>query len=238
MWSPNRRSDELLRVEVEVVLAARGGVDRCRAAPASSGKRSSTSITMRPVGHGARRDDRHRALRGPRSGGSSRSPRRAGRSRGSRSTLPAGALLAAASGSRVMRRSEITGPPFCDRPVWSRPRDVQAVEQRRHAEHLVHGHDAGAADAHHPHARSRRRPTSRRGSGSSTSSGAARSCLRLLAGHDRQERGAVALEAGEVLVARGLVDLRLAAELGLDRHAPTGSSTSRRSRRSPRTRAR
>ena len=38
-----------------------------------------------------------------------------------RSMLPAGALLAAATGSRVMRRSEITGPPFCERPVWSRP---------------------------------------------------------------------------------------------------------------------
>ena len=35
--------------------------------------------------------------------------------------LPAGALLAAASGSRVMRRSEITGPPFCESPVWSSP---------------------------------------------------------------------------------------------------------------------
>ena len=69
----------------------------------------------------------------------------------------AGALLAAATGSRVMRRSETTGPPFCVRPVWSRPDTWQAVEQRRHAEHLADGHDAGAADARSSARRSPRR---------------------------------------------------------------------------------
>ena len=104
-------------------------------------------------------------------------------------------------------------------------RHVQAVDQRRHAEHLVDGHDAGAADAHHPHAEvgvvrraGAARAARRRARGSLV--------LRLLAGHDGEEGGAVALEAREVLVAGGLVDLRLAAELGLDRHAPTGSWTS------------
>ena len=49
-----------------------------------------------------------------------------------------------------------------------------------------------------------------------------------------QERRAVAQQAGVVLVARRLVDARLAPELGLDRLHARGSSTSRRSRRSPR----
>ena len=34
---------------------------------------------------------------------------------------PADALLEPSIRSRAMRTSEVTGPPFCDRPVWSRP---------------------------------------------------------------------------------------------------------------------
>ena len=38
-----------------------------------------------------------------------------------RSIDAADALFEPSSRSREMRRSEITGPPFCDRPVWSSP---------------------------------------------------------------------------------------------------------------------
>jgi hypothetical protein len=123
-------------------------------------------------------------------------------------------LLAAASGSRVMRRSEIDRAALLREAGLVEAGHVQAVDQRRHAEHLVHGHHAGAADAHHAHAevvgvheeaRLGQLHLERR-----------RLVLRLLAGHDREERRAVALEAGEVLVAGGLVNLRLAAELSLD----------------------
>ena len=56
---------------------------------------------------------------------------------------------------------------------------------------------------------------------------------RARAAHGDEAR-AEALDAGEVLVARRLVDRALAAELGLERLAPTRSSTSPSSRRSPR----
>ena len=92
---------------------------------------------------------------------------------------------------------------------------MQPVDQRGHAEHLVHGHHAGAADAHHAHA-----PVG----GVHEQLGLGQLHVQLgrlvpglLAGHDGEERGAVPLEARVVLVAGGLVDLRLAAELGLDR---------------------
>jgi hypothetical protein len=52
------------------------------------------------------------------------------------------------------------------------------------------------------------------------------------------EARAEALEAGVVLVAHRLVDLALAAELGLERLRSPRSSTARRSRRSPRRRVR
>ena len=129
--------------------------------------------------------------------------------------LPAGALLAAASGSRVMRRSEMTGPPFCERPVWSSPETFRPSSRaampsiwftvttpvppmpiiRTPKSSCVHEPARlGQLDAERRHL-----------------------VLRLLARHDGDERGTVALEAGEVLVAGGLVDVGLAAELGLDR---------------------
>ena len=129
--------------------------------------------------------------------------------------LPAGALLAAASGSRVMRRSEITGPPFCERPVWSRPETCRpsisaampstwfTVTTPVPPMPIIR--TPKSSRVHEP-ARLGQLDVERR-----------RLVLRLLARHDGEERGAVALEAGEVLVAGGLVDLRLAAELGLDR---------------------
>src|SRR5215207_959633 len=92
---------------------------------------------------------------------------------------------------------------------------MQAVEQRRHPEHLVHGHDARAADAHHAHAEVlvADEPL---GLGQLNVE-VGRAVLCLLARDDREEGGAVPLEAGQVLVARGLVNLGLAAELGLHR---------------------
>ena len=151
MWSPKRRSESVLRVEVEVVLAARGGVD-----PVELRRELGEALVRvddHPAGgHGARRHDRHRALAVRGDEVLRRSPRRAGRSPGRGRRCPPAPCSRRPSGSRVMRRSETTGPPFCERPVWSRPEHVQAVDQRGHAEHLVHGHDAGAADAHHAHA--------------------------------------------------------------------------------------
>ena len=70
------------------------------------------------------------------------------------------------------------------------------------------------------HAARARRRRATRGSGSGIARSARPARSRFGAARrrdDRQERRAVALEAGVVLVARGLVDLRLAAELGLDR---------------------
>ena len=116
-----------------------------------------------------------------------------------------------------MRTSETTGPPFWARPVWSSPRDCLPSSMRGHAEDLRDRHDAGAADADHAH-RASSPGTRASGAGRSAGGSAARSSRRpCRGGHDGQERRAVALEAGVVLVAGRLVDLRLAAELGLHR---------------------
>jgi hypothetical protein len=94
-------------------------------------------------------------------------------------------------------------------------RGPAAVEQHRHLQNLRRGHDAGAADPGHPHDDvlggaeprfrigwiDRRRRRARR---------------TLLCRRDEHERRTVALQAGEVLRARRLMDLRLTTQLGLD----------------------
>src|SRR3712207_4890013 len=92
---------------------------------------------------------------------------------------------------------------------------VLAVEQRGHLQDLRDGHDAGAADAGHADGEVVARDAQLRLGQAGRRR--RRGLLGLLAGDDRQERRAVAVDARVVLVARGLVDLRLAAELGLDR---------------------
>ena len=72
--------------------------------------------------------------------------------------------------------------------------------------------------------RARRRATAASASGSVDGQpGAARGGARPVAGLDQQERRAVALQAGQVGVAGGLVDPGLAAELGVAPAARTGS---------------
>ena len=122
-----------------------------------------------------------------------------------------------ASGSRVMRRSEIDRAALLRRgrsgrgPTTCRPSSSAAMPSTWFT---VTTPVPPMPIIRTPKSSSRRRAA--RGSGSSTSSAGA-SCFAFSPGHDREERRAVALEAGEVLVAGGLVDLRLAAELGLDR---------------------
>src|SRR6185503_20988364 len=93
--------------------------------------------------------------------------------------------------------------------------DALALEMRRHAEHAADRHDAGAADAGDDdriglpdrglHGLRQRRQIGRRVD--------ALAALELRA-LDRDERGTEALQAGEVLVTRGLVDRALAATFG------------------------
>ena len=92
-----------------------------------------------------------------------------------------------------------------------------AVEQRGGAEDLVHGDHAGAADAGHEHvggARHLQRGLRKR---PIDSEDRALFLSRLAPGNHGQERRAVAAQARVVLVAGGLVDLRLAPELGVHR---------------------
>ena len=217
MWSPNSRSEQ--------ARARRGrGCSRTRVAavdpPRADDQRREVHVGVDDHRRGRHRggvDDRDRALRARRPRASPAPPRRAGRSRGARRRGRRRAAAGRRSARSAMRRSEITGPPFCARPVWSSPAALQAVEQRGHLEDLRDRDDAGAADAGHPHAacRRRRRAPARR-SATRRRGGVALPSPSSPA-YDRQERRAVALEAGEVLVAGGLVDPRLAAELGLDR---------------------
>src|SRR5207302_1672064 len=96
--------------------------------------------------------------------------------------------------------------------------DALAFEMRRHAEHAADGHDAGAADAGDDDRiglrdRGVRRFRQRRQIGRRFDPLAALE-LRTL---DGDEGRAEALQAGEVLVARRLVDGALAAPFGIER---------------------
>jgi hypothetical protein len=98
-------------------------------------------------------------------------------------------------------------------------RDALALEVRRHADDLADGDDAGAADAGDENSvgglklRQCRFPEGERLSRGNR----ARLPFTQPPALDRDEARAEALDAGEVLVARGLVDHALAAELGLER---------------------
>ena len=91
---------------------------------------------------------------------------------------------------------------------------MQAVDQPRHPQHLVDGDHAGAADPHHAYG-----PLvvahQQLGIGQLR---VKRGDLvtRRLRRHDREEGGAISLQARVVLVAGGLMNLCLAPELGLD----------------------
>ena len=149
-------------------------------------------------------------------------------------------------GRWVILMSEITAPPFCARPVWSRPitclpSRARGVGQRRH-----HGHRTGAADAHHVDADPMavvdlvgrlgqltlerrdatllfllRRPVASRGRFGSC-----------------QERRAEALHAGEILALHELWWMRVLRPNSVCTGSTLMQLTSRRSRRSPRRRAR
>ena len=136
----------------------------------------------------------------------------------SRSQSAAARWLDCSSASVLIFRSEITGPPFWASPVWSRPRMCRPSS--RAATAIVWA----TVTTPVPPMPMMRMPNSSprtrsRGSGrSSARSGSERRPLGPLGPwHHREERRAVAGEAREVLVARGLVDLGLAAELGLHR---------------------
>src|SRR5262249_51527001 len=90
-----------------------------------------------------------------------------------------------------------------------------AVEQRRHLQHVADRQHAGAADAHDadPHV-VRGPPLGLRQLDVRQSDGGLVTRLWVDDGH---ERWTVAVDAGAVLVARGLVDTGLAPELRLDR---------------------
>src|SRR5436190_23587274 len=95
--------------------------------------------------------------------------------------------------------------------------EVPAVEQGGGAENLVHGHDAGTADAHHEDARVARHLQRGLGQLPIHLEDALLLLRRRAERDDGQERRAVAVQAGVVLVAGRLMDLRLAPALRLDR---------------------
>ena len=115
---------------------------------------------------------------------------------------------------------------------------VPALHQGRGDEDRVDGHYAGAADAHEqrPERGFVRQLTDgfRRLVLGERRRGCSANRLRSVAQFDGHEGRAVAIDAGVVQVAGRLVDLGLAAVLRLERPRRTGSSTSPRSRRSPR----
>ena len=78
---------------------------------------------------------------------------------------------------------------------------VLAVQQRGGAQHLVHGDDAGAADAHHENISVSRDLERGLGQRLVDLEDATRLLLRWTQRHDRDERWTVALQARVVLVA-------------------------------------
>src|SRR5207245_8337647 len=95
--------------------------------------------------------------------------------------------------------------------------DWLAVKERGRAEDLVDGHDPRAADSHHEDVRVSRHPERRRGRLAIHREYPPRLPGGRAPGHDRQERRAVAVQAGIILIAGGLMNLRLSSEFRLDR---------------------
>jgi hypothetical protein len=109
-------------------------------------------------------------------------------------------------------------PALLAEPGLVEPAHMPAVQHRGGAEDLVHGDDAGAADAHHVEREALARHL-QRGLGQV---GVERGHPPLPLGRrpgalDGEERRAVPEQARVVLVAGGLVDRGLPAELGVDR---------------------
>ncbi len=113
---------------------------------------------------------------------------------------------------------DTTGPAFWLSPVWSTELDGLPTSFAAVASTWLDGHHPGAADARHPDRRRRRQPrrVRQRCRIEGSVRGTGRSAGDAVGGH-RHEGGAVTLEAAGVDVAAGLVDDRLAAELGVDR---------------------
>ena len=218
MWSPKQLLGQPLRVEVHVVLAARDDVDRLKLA--LDGREALLRVEHHRAGrHRVRGDDGHRAVRV--GDGQVLRVRRAEHVE-AEVEVRAGRRDAVRARERLARDAHVGH----DRAALLAEAGlvelghVQAVDQRRHADHLADGHDAGAADSHHPERELRVAEEAQRVAQLDRGEwdvGCAVPLALLLRGDHRQERRAVALEAREVLVARRLVDLRLAPELGLDR---------------------
>ncbi len=141
---------ELLGVQVEVVLAARGGVDLVELG-------GQLGEALGHVDHhaaGRHRTGRHNrhgplAVRGDEVLLAPRSEQVE-----AEVEVHAPRRHLARGGQRLARDAQVRDhrAALLREARLVEPRHVQAVEQRGHAEHLVHGHDAGAADAHHAHA--------------------------------------------------------------------------------------
>ena len=178
MWSPKSRSESAAR-RVYRLCSLRVAASIVSSWASSSGKRSSASMTMRPVGtalvdttatvRSRSAVSRFFALPAPsRSNAEVEVARRRPASCG-----------AAGSGSRERRRSQTTGPPFCERPVWSSPDTYRPSSSAAMPStwFTVTTPVPPMPIMRTPKSSS---PTSRAGSGSSTSS-VGRAVLRLLA---------------------------------------------------------
>ena len=224
MWSPNSASRERLGVDVDVLARPRDLLDRRQVAPLG-GERDrrcrgpslavgvavvETTATVRS----GSATSRFFGLAAP----STSKP-------SSRSAAPAEALLEPSIRSRAMRTSETTGPPFCARPVWSSPKRACRRAARP---------SAGSARRSRrrcrrcPGMRTRKSSRGTRSAGSGRSAGgagnAASSAAFLAAGTISRNDGQSPFTQEKSWLHDGLVDLGLAAELGLDRqHAQAGA---------------
>ena len=126
-----QRLGERLGVDVDVARRARvASLDRLERCASSAGKRTPVSVTIAAVGTAC-----VETTATVRSGSATQQvlsgwPRRAGRSRAARRPRRPTPCSSPRSASREIRTSETTGPPFWPGPVWSRP-SVPAVEHAR-----------------------------------------------------------------------------------------------------------
>ena len=138
-----------------------------------------------------------------------------------RSASPSPSLLARGIGPRLSSRFDTTAPPFLGQTGLVEVDRVPALHQGRGDEDRVDSHHAGAADAHEqrPEGGVVRQLTDgfRRLVLGERRRGGTADRLRAIAQFDGHEGGAVALDAGVVQVAGRLVNLGLAAVLGLQR---------------------
>ena len=227
------RHDVRRRGAAEQALRDRGGVDVAVGVGPRHGveplaQRDEAGV---PVGAGVHdhrpgrdhldRSDHDRAPERRRPRGASRWRRRAGRTRGSSRRRRRSRGSTRSATPRVMRTSLVTGPAFCDSPVWSRPRtskpsSIAAVP--------MIWLTVMTPVPPMPDSRTVNRSASTigRGAGSDDGSGAVGrgaplAACRVRVDRHRRERRAVALHAREVEVAARLVDRGLAAVRRVDR---------------------